>query len=52
MEGDSSPLSSLCMVRAEELFPKHVAEKDDDKIKVNLNERKFTFHIYSSNVLQ
>lgn len=41
MEGDGSPLSSLCMVRAEELFPKQVLEKDDENIKVTLNECKY-----------
>lgn len=40
MEGDGSPLSSLCMVRAAELFPKPALEKEDDKIKVPLIECK------------
>lgn len=41
MEGDGSPLSSLCMVHAEELFPRLVLEKDDENLKVPLTERKF-----------
>lgn len=41
MEGDGSPLSSLCMVRAAELFPKPALEKEDEKLKIPLTERKF-----------
>lgn len=33
MEGDGSPLSSLCMVRAAELFPKPEPEKEDESLK-------------------
>lgn len=40
MEGDGSPLSSLCMVRAAELFPKPQLEKEDDKLKIPLTECK------------
>lgn len=38
MEGDGSPLSSLCMVRAAELFPKPPLEKEDEKLKIPLTE--------------
>ncbi len=40
MEADGSPLSSLCMVRAAELFPKPPLEKEDDKLKIPLTECK------------
>lgn len=39
MEGDGSPLSSLCMVRAAELFPKPEPEKEDESLKVPFAER-------------
>lgn len=38
MEGDGSPLSSLCMVRAAELFPKPEPEKEDETLKVPFSE--------------
>lgn len=38
MEGDGSPLSSLCMVRAAELFPKPEPEKEDESLKVPFSE--------------
>lgn len=41
MEGDGSPLSSLCMVRAAELFPRPEPEKEDDSLKVPFTERKY-----------
>lgn len=41
MEGDGSPLSSLCMVRAAELFPKPDPEKEDESLRVPFTERKF-----------
>lgn len=40
MEGENSPHSSLCVVRAEELFPKTPLEKDDDALTVPLTECK------------
>lgn len=40
MDGDGSPLSSLCMVRAAELFPKPEQEKEDDNLKIPFTERK------------
>lgn len=40
MEADGSPLSSLCMVRAAELFPKPPLEKEDDQLKIPLTECK------------
>lgn len=44
MEGDGSPLSSLCMVRAAELFPKPPLEKEDEKLKIPLTERNVKPH--------
>lgn len=41
MEGDGSPLSSLCVVRAAELFPKPEQETEDDNLKVPFTECKF-----------
>lgn len=41
MEGENSPHSSLCVVRAEELFPKLPVEKDDESLTAPLNECKF-----------
>lgn len=38
MEGDSSPMSSMCMVRAEELYPKIAMVKEDEKIKAPMTE--------------
>ncbi|KAG4070158.1 hypothetical protein HA402_003848 [Bradysia odoriphaga] len=38
METDGSPLSSLCMVRAAELFPKPALEKEDDTLQIPLTE--------------
>ncbi|KAJ6636385.1 Myotubularin-related protein 3, partial [Pseudolycoriella hygida] len=38
MEGDGSPLSSLCVVRAAELFPKPTLEKEDEELKVPFTE--------------
>ncbi|XP_055307101.1 myotubularin-related protein 4 isoform X5 [Sitodiplosis mosellana] len=38
MEGDGSPLSSLCMVRAAELFPKPEPQKEDESLKVPFTE--------------
>lgn len=38
MEGDGSPLSSLCMVRAAELFPRPEPEKEDDSLKTSFTE--------------
>lgn len=40
MEGDGSPLSSLCMVRAAEVFPKPEPEKEDETLKVPFVECK------------
>lgn len=40
MEGDGSPLSSLCMVRAAELFPPVQPEKEDDSLQVMFIECK------------
>lgn len=45
MEGDGSPMSSLCMVRAAELFPKPEGEKEDDNLKIPFTEREFFFEI-------
>ncbi|XP_065076097.1 myotubularin-related protein 4 isoform X3 [Ochlerotatus camptorhynchus] len=36
--GDGSPQSSMCMVKAAELFPKPVLEKEEDKLTVRFNE--------------
>lgn len=41
MEGDGSPLSSLCMVRAAELFPRREPEKEDESLRVMFTECKF-----------
>ncbi|XP_037035625.1 myotubularin-related protein 4 isoform X4 [Bradysia coprophila] len=38
MDTDGSPLSSLCMVRAAELFPKPTLEKEDDVLQIPLTE--------------
>lgn len=38
MEGDGSPLSSLCMVRAAELFPKPEPEREEESLKVPFSE--------------
>lgn len=46
MEGDGSPLSSLCMVRAAELFPRPEPEKEDDTLKVPFTERKLYHHLF------
>lgn len=46
MEGDGSPLSSLCMVRAAELFPKPEPEKEDESLKVPFTECKFVLIVY------
>lgn len=40
MDGDGSPLSSLCMVRAAELFPKPEPEKEDESLKIPFTECK------------
>lgn len=48
MEGESSPHSSLCVVRAEELFPKLPLEKDDETLTVPLTERKCIHLQYSA----
>lgn len=47
MEGDGSPLSSLCMVRAAELFPKPQLEKEDEKLKIPLTECKLKHVTFS-----
>lgn len=39
--GDGSPQSSMCMVKAAELFPKPVLEKEEDKLTVRFNECKY-----------
>ncbi|XP_050067962.1 uncharacterized protein LOC126556627 isoform X2 [Anopheles maculipalpis] len=36
--GDGSPQSSMCMVKAAELFPKPVLEKEEDKLTVRFTE--------------
>lgn len=36
--GDVSPHSSMCMVKAAELFPKPVLEKEEDKLSVRFSE--------------
>ncbi|XP_058455879.1 myotubularin-related protein 3 isoform X2 [Malaya genurostris] len=36
--GDGSPQSSMCMVKAAELFPKPVLEKEEDKLSVRFTE--------------
>ncbi|XP_058825823.1 myotubularin-related protein 4 isoform X2 [Topomyia yanbarensis] len=36
--GDGSPQSSMCMVKAAELFPKPVLEKEEDKLSVRFAE--------------
>ncbi|XP_062554946.1 myotubularin-related protein 3 isoform X3 [Armigeres subalbatus] len=36
--GDGSPQSSMCMVKAAELFPKPVLEKEEEKLTVRFNE--------------
>lgn len=41
MEGDGSPLSSLCMVRAAELFPKPEPEKEDETLRVTFPECEY-----------
>lgn len=38
MEGDGSPLSSLCMVRAAELFPRPEPEKEDESLRIMFTE--------------
>lgn len=45
MEGDGSPLSSLCMVRAAELFPRPEPEKEDDTLRVMFTECKLRPHL-------
>lgn len=42
MEGSegSPPPSSMCMIRAAELFPKQPTEKEDNQIVVHFQERK------------
>lgn len=42
MEGDSSPLESMCLVRAAELYPKLGQEKEDDNLKIPFTERKLS----------
>lgn len=53
METDNSPMSSMCMVRAEELYPKIQMEKDDEQLKVPLVECECTaaylLHVVSHN---
>lgn len=39
--GDGSPQSSMCMVKAAELFPKPVLEKEEEKLSVRFSERKY-----------
>uniref|UniRef100_A0A1Q3G322 Lateral signaling target protein 2 homolog n=1 Tax=Culex tarsalis TaxID=7177 RepID=A0A1Q3G322_CULTA len=36
--GDGSPQSSMCMVKAAELFPKPVLEKEEEKLSVRFSE--------------
>uniref|UniRef100_A0A182YAL2 Lateral signaling target protein 2 homolog n=1 Tax=Anopheles stephensi TaxID=30069 RepID=A0A182YAL2_ANOST len=36
--GDGSPQSSMCMVKAAELFPKPILEKEEDKLTVRFTE--------------
>lgn len=43
MEGDGSPLSSLCMVRAAELFPRPEPEKEDESLRIMFTECKCSF---------
>lgn len=43
MEGDGSPLTSLCMVRAAELFPRPEPEKEDESLRVTFTECKFWY---------
>lgn len=38
--GDGSPQSSMCMVKAAELFPKPILEKEEEKLTVRFTERK------------
>ena len=41
MEGsDGSPLPSLCMIRAAELFPKPTMEKEDNQLSVPFQDCK------------
>lgn len=41
MDGDNSPLTSLCMVRAAELFPKPDPEREDESLHVQFKLCKF-----------
>lgn len=52
--GDGSPQSSMCMVKAAELFPKPVLEKEEEKLTVRFNECKYShspiFFLLSINI--